>query len=68
MNYSESTYELDGDLILGDIEYKDTLKAHFLQSKKPTKTQLKQSLKAAEEAMCWGYKLIGRFLDPVKLY
>jgi hypothetical protein len=42
---------LKRDLILGDLEYKDALKAHYLRSKKPTKTQLKQSSKAAEEAM-----------------
>jgi hypothetical protein len=30
MNYSESSYEFKRDLILGDIEYKDALKAHYI--------------------------------------
>jgi hypothetical protein len=63
MKYSKNTYEFERDLLLADIEYKDALKEYYKRTTKPTKTQLKQQSKDADQAMRICYKLFGDNTD-----
>jgi SNF2 family DNA or RNA helicase len=63
MNFLESSWEFERDLILAEVEYKDKLKDYYIKTKKPNKTQIKKTTKNAEEAMRRAYKLFGDKTD-----
>eukprot|EP00934_Nitzschia_sp_Nitz4_P009022 Nitzschia sp. Nitz4//scaffold97_size77645//18109//25086//NITZ4_005513-RA/size77645-augustus-gene-0.24-mRNA-1//1//CDS//3329560641//9012//frame0 len=59
MSYADCSWEYERDLIFADIDYKETLEAFYQRTKKPTKSQLKQLGKDAEQARRVTYKLFG---------
>lgn len=59
LNFSESSWEYERDLILADVDYKPALQDYYVRSHKPTKTQMKSQAREAEHAMRKAYKLFG---------
>ena len=59
LNYSESSYEFERDLMLAEIEYKDDLKEFYKRTKKPTKMELKTKGKEADKERRRGYLIFG---------
>ena len=63
MSYSDSTFEFERDMIIGDVEYKEKLKEYYLRNKRPNKTEQKKIRMDADQAMRRGYKLFGDNTD-----
>jgi len=67
LNYSDSSWEFERDLILADIDYKPFLKTYYERNHKPTKTEWKQLDQQADRALRESYQLFGdnSTTDPV---
>ncbi len=59
LNYAESSWEFERDLILADLEYQPFLKAFYQRTRKPTKTEWKQLQSKADRALRESYQLFG---------
>lgn len=55
--YSESTWELERDLIWGDVDYKPHSEAFLRRNAKPSKQKRKEALKRAEQELRHLYKI-----------
>ena len=59
LNYSESSWEFERDLILAEIDYQPLLKAFYQRTHKPTKMEWKQLQSNADRALRESYQLFG---------
>lgn len=59
LNYSESSWEFERDLILADLEYQPFLKAFYQRTRKPNKSEWKQLQSNADRALRESYQLFG---------
>lgn len=59
LNYSESSWEFERDLILAEIDYQPLLKSFYQRTRKPTKTEWKQLQSSADRALRESYQLFG---------
>lgn len=66
VNYSDSTYEFERDLMLADIEYRPALEAYYERTHKQTKKEISASKNLADTALRRSYKLFGDATDMVE--
>jgi hypothetical protein len=57
--YSDASYEFERDLILADVEYKDSVKDFIRRQTKPKKSDMREQLKLGEKERRRLYKVFG---------